>query len=140
MSDTPTRGKFTWCVETNKLIPFEDKRSDRACTIFNDEIPGGIQSMADCKFYTSKSELRKSYKRLGKYEIGNDEMKPNTRERDEAYDRKVEEVIEKAYYKLRDGNADLSEETRERCKIINHNLEHYNYDRREFDEDGNPRR
>lgn len=46
------------------------------------------QSMLDGKYYTSKSELRKTYRDAGMIELGNDEMKPFTRpERDRAGDR-----------------------------------------------------
>lgn len=61
------------------------------------------QSMLDGRMYTSKSELRKTYKAAGMIELGNDEMKPFVRpERDRKGDR---DAIERAISLVESGNA-----------------------------------
>ena len=61
------------------------------------------QSMLDGKMYTSKSELRKTYKAAGMIELGNEPMKEFKRpERDRAGDRAA---IERAINDVQNGNA-----------------------------------
>lgn len=112
-----------------------------APAVHPDEIMGGMKSMADCKVYTSKSAYRRSLREQGFIELGNDEdtRRPEhwTEHRD--YQERLEGDAEQAWYAVRDGMSPMTEIDRERCKAIDHNLEHYNFDRREFDEYGNPR-
>jgi hypothetical protein len=61
------------------------------------------QSMLDGKYYTSKSELRKTYKAAGMIELGNEPMAEFKRpERDRKADR---EAIERAIEMVESGNA-----------------------------------
>lgn len=61
------------------------------------------QSMLDGKYYTSKSELRKTYRDAGMIELGNEPMKEFQRpERDRAGDRAA---IERAIDEVAAGNA-----------------------------------
>lgn len=61
------------------------------------------QSMLDGKYYSSKSELRKTYKAAGMIELGNEPMKEFTRpERDRAGDRAA---IERAIADVEAGRA-----------------------------------
>jgi hypothetical protein len=133
-----SRGKWKIDKETGKLVPYEKKSSVQTHGVIPDEIC--IESMVDGKIYTSKAELRRHYKRAGYIEKdkGYRVKQENTYE---SYDYKaqLEEDAARAYYAVRDNMAPLSELDRERCKIINNNLENYNYDRRYFDDDGKPR-
>lgn len=133
------RGEWTIDRETGKLIPYEGakKRENASAYVITDDVPEGIQSMVTKRWYTSKGRLRQEYKDLGHIEIGNTNWEPEKVD-DPNRDRDIEIEVEKAYYAVRDGMAPLTELDRERCKMANHNLEHYNYDRREFDDDGNP--
>lgn len=137
---TGIRGKWTWDVENQCLKDFvEVKKEVNAPYVLVDEIPGGIQSMADGLMYTSKRRLRDAYRRLGKEEVGNDKshLEPVKKEKDPRYEEKLREDIARSYYEVRDGNAPLSEFDKARCEIINRNLKEYNYDNRPRDESGN---
>lgn len=132
------RGKWTIDKETGKLIPFEKKASVQTHAVIPDEIC--IESMVDGKIYTSKAELRRHYKRAGYVEKDKGyRVTPDNPYESREYREKLEEDTARAFYAVRDGMAPLSELDRERCKLLNHNLEHYNYDRRYYDDDGNPR-
>ena len=132
------RGKFTICKETGKLVPYEKKLSVETHAVIPDEIC--IESQIDGKIYTSKRELRRHYKREGFIERDKGyRSKPVNLYETEEYKAQLAEDATRAYYAVRDNMAPLSELDRERCKMINHNLEHYNYDRRDLDDDGNPR-
>jgi len=136
------RGKWTIDKETGKLIPFEKHRAENtAPAVIDDSIPGGIESMVDGKIYDSKAALRAHYRRAGVVEKGNDHvyLKKEHWSETEEYQRRLEEDSVRAWYEVRDGMAPLTELDREQCRIINHNMEHYNYDRRKLDRDGNPR-
>ena len=71
----------------------------------------GLQSMADGRRYTSKSELRKGYRRAGVEEVGNDSsLKTHVSERkvapektDREIDADITEAIDKAHAELTDG-------------------------------------
>lgn len=131
------RGKMIYDRETGKMVPVTKPDTPRAPAVITDEIPGGIRSMADRKTYTSKSELRASYRRLGKIEIGDEVNYPVRQERDPNYDAQLERDIEESYYAVRDGNAPLSEFDRHNCEIINQQIRD-SYDTCERDEFGNP--
>lgn len=133
------RGKWTIDKDTGKLVPAgESKPRQQTPGIITDEIC--LESMVDGRIYTSKSKLRQHYKREGyvEKEKGYVPKRENPYESREYLER-MEEDAARAYYAVRDNMAPLSELDRERCKIINHNMEHYNYDRRYYDDDGNPR-
>lgn len=135
------RGHFTINKETGELIPVEKSKPKQVTTVIEDTIPGGLESMVDGKIYDSKSALRAHYKRAGVIEKGNDHvyLKKEHWSETEEYQRKLQEDSERAWYEVRDGMAPLTELDREQCKIIDHNMEHYNYDRRKLDRNGNPR-
>lgn len=135
------RGKFIIDKETGKLVPYGKQEKEIAPEIITDEIPGGLKSMVNGKIYTSKYRLREHYRQVGVTEIGNEtnfSYKYNMYE-DHKYKKQLEEDAHRAYYEARDGMAPLSELDKERCAVIDRNLEHYNYDRRERDESGKPR-
>lgn len=135
-------GFYRWDDEQKKIVKIAPSRvAVRAHYVVTDEIPP-TKSMASGKIYTSKRALRAEYKRLGAIEIGNDEFPnrdPEAHYKTHEYQRQMEEDAHRAYYDVRDGMAPLSEYDKHRCEIINHNLKHYNYDRREYGPDGKPR-
>lgn len=94
------------------------------------------QHMKDGKWYTSKREFRKTTRRYGCEEIGDQIDWRNKPTKDPKQEQKLEEAVGRAYYQVRDGMAPLSEFDKERCKIINRNIREHNYDRREYDRDG----
>lgn len=132
------RGKYTYDTEKKCLVPYEPAEKPLELhAVIADEIPGGMESMVDGRIYTSKALYRQHLRERGFVEKGNDRAifhAEGTRE----YDRQIEEDAQRTYYELRDGMAPLSELDRERCKIADHALEHYNYDRRHYDDDGRP--
>lgn len=101
--------------------------------VLTDEMPG-TKHPGNRRIYTSKAAFRRATKALGLEEIGNEEIKDTPQVRKE--DPKLEEDIGRAYTMVRDGMAPLSEFDKERCKIINKNLENYNHDNRERNSDG----
>lgn len=120
-----TRGHWTWDDATQSLIPYRPERPRMAPAVITDDIPGGVRSMADSLTYTSKSKLRESYRRLGKTELGNDadyETKPDPADERRANEQRLAD-IERAWYDIRDGNAELTEKDRARCKELNERLE-----------------
>lgn len=140
-----TRGKFT-CVQDAegnfRIMPVESetRRPLEAPAIQTDEIPDGIQSMVNGQWFYSRSRYRQHLKETGHIEIGNEEIKPGPHwSEDPIYQRQLKEDAARAYYEARDGMAPIDELTRERCRQMDRNLEHYNYDRRELDEYGRPR-
>lgn len=117
----------------------EEKKVVNAPYVITDEIPGGIKSMANGLYYTSKSKLRQSYRDLGFIEVGNDteySSRPDPGKEERAA-LKLEEDIAKAFYECRDGMSPLSELDKARCAIQDKTIKEYNFDRREYDADGN---
>ena len=101
-----------------------------------------MQSMADCKFYTSKALYRQSLKEQGFIEVGNNTegLKSNVNPFEtEAYQKQLKEDMTRSYYECRDKMAPLSELDRERCKRINKQTRGTDYDRRERDRSGRVR-
>lgn len=131
------RGRFKWDAEKGCLVPVEKPARVESHAVHTDEMEP-MQSMADCKFYTSKSAYRRSLKEQGFIEVGNDVdgFKPKNVFETPEYMEQLREDMTRSYYEVRDGMAPLSELDRERCKRINHYNEHYNYDRRDRDRDG----
>lgn len=120
-----TRGRWTWDNATQKLVPYVPERPRPTAQVITDDIPGGIRSMADSQTYTSKSKLRESYRRLGKTELGNDadyEVKPDPADIHRADERRRAD-LERAWYDVRDNNAELSEKDRARCRELNDRLD-----------------
>lgn len=133
-----TRGKWTWSTEQNCLVPAtETKRPAEAPNILTDEMEP-LESMVDGSIWTSKARYREHLRANGLIEKGNDKAKLDTRHftETEEYERQLKEDSERTYYAVRDGMAPLTELDKERCKIMDHNLREYNYDRRETDERG----
>lgn len=130
------RGKFTYDVEQKCLVPAPEERKREVHHVITDDIPDGLESMVNGQIFTSKARYREHLKLHGYIEKGNDEA--TYYEDTRAYDEQLAEDAERAWYEVRDGMAPLSELDRERCKIMDHNREHYNYDRREYDDFGNP--
>ena len=119
----PIRGWFKIDHETGELVQLNGEPKQKKTLIVGDDLPEPLESMADGRTYTTKSGLRRSYKRAGLEEVGNMKpesyvSKPKGTSREE-YERDV--AI--AYTQVRDGMAPLSEMDRERCKIINRQLE-----------------
>lgn len=137
--------------DTGKLLPASEwyqknyRPVKKAPGIICDEIPA-TWNHEDCRYYTSKSELRAANRRLGLTEVGDQTdyvrklaKRPGPKEllEDAAFDRELERVVSEAYYSTRDGTNGLPEHVKERCRIQDRNLEHYNYDNRRYDEFGN---
>lgn len=131
------RQKFTWDEKNNCLVEITEKPKVDAFTFLPDDIPEGIESMVNGQIFTSRGRLRQHYRDSGVIEKGNDKAAPPDR-RDE--ERRRQERLERdgveTYYGLRDGTIPMDDLTRERCKIIDHNQEHYCYDRRPITDDG----
>lgn len=144
INNRPIRGRWKFDEKTKKMVPYEPppKPEVNAPYVITDEIPGGIRSMADRKTYTSKRKLRDSYRRLGYVEVGNEvealRARAEKRDPDPKYEENLEADLEQAYTDIREGNAELSELDKERCKIINKQFKE-NLSVRELDEAGNPR-
>jgi len=135
-----SRGKFTWDEKLGKLVPYGEQPKTETHGVITDEIEP-LESMVSGRIHTSKASLRAEYRRYGVIEKGNDHRtdKPVHFTETDAYQRQLEEDATKAWYAVRDGMAPLTELDKERCKIMDHNMENYSYDRRERDRDGNPR-
>lgn len=92
-----------------------------------DEMLDGVMSMTGSgKTYYSKSELRAEYKRMGYEEIGNDTSHltaPKESIYTDKYVRELERDVAESIEQVRYNQAPLSEFDRERCKIINHQIE-----------------
>lgn len=134
-------GRYFLHPETSEWVRIEKlpPREQKAPYVHMDEIPGGLKSMVDRQLYYSKAKLRRHYRNAGVVEIGEETNFVYNREdkfNHAAYMRQLEEDSARAYYEVRDNMAPLTELDKERCKIINNNLEHYNYDRRERKPDG----
>lgn len=59
--------------------PKETKRSHLAAPMIISDTQEDIKSMADGKYYSSKSEMRKGYKAKGLVEVGNDAPTTNSK-------------------------------------------------------------
>lgn len=133
--------KYTWSPERGlHECNTETKREVAAPAVQADEMEP-MQSMADCKFYTSKARYRQSLREQGFLEVGNDvdgfkEVNPFETEE---YDKQLREDLTRSYYECRDKMAPVSEFDRERCKRIDRNNRKTDYDRRERYRDGRPR-
>lgn len=73
------RGRWIWDNSKQDLVPADEYRPpNRARSslpspmVIGDTMEEGVQSQLDGKIYTSKSELRKTYRRAGVLEVGND--------------------------------------------------------------------
>lgn len=59
------------------VVPSAVARGSFPAPMMNlDTIPGGVQSMVDGLYYTSKSALRRSYRAAGVVEVGNEPIRP----------------------------------------------------------------
>ena len=130
------RGKFTWDGE--KLVPVEEAKPKETHFVIDDEIPGGMQSMADCKIYTSKARYRQSLREQGFIEVGTNHegFKPKNPFEEYDYQKQLKEDCARAYYEARDKMAPLSELDRERCRRIDKDRARSDYDRRERERNG----
>lgn len=141
--DRPQRGKWIVSRETGKLEPYTEppKREVNAPSVIVDDMEPTWHP-CNGRYYTSKSEFRRITKMYDCEEIGTeiDWRPPNyEKEKKAKQEKETEEEIAKAYHAIRDNMAPLSELDKARCKIMDRNLEHYNYDNRERDEHGNIR-
>lgn len=134
--------KYSWSAERGLYeVNTETRREVDAPAVQADEMEP-MQSMADCKFYTSKSVYRRSLKELGFIEVGNnvEGLKPSENLFEtKKYNDQLKEDMTRAWYEVRDKNAPLSELDRERCKRIDRNTKRTDYDRRTRDSDGRVR-
>lgn len=129
------RGK--WGADKNgNLIPYVEppKRDVNAPMVIVDEMDPML-SMADRRIYTSKRRYRDSLRRHGFIEVGNETNYVPKREEDPKYEENLRADIARAAYDVRDGNAELTEFDKERCKIVNKQIRD-SYDTRERDELG----
>lgn len=82
--------------------PRSEARSSLAVPYFICDSMDETQSMLDGKYYTSKSELRATYKAAGMIELGNEEMAPfKAPEKDRKGQR---DAIERAICEVEAGN------------------------------------
>lgn len=133
------RGHYKWDAKTKKMIKCEPEkpREVNAPFVLTDDMPA-TKHMGNQKFYTSKRRFRDATKAGGWEEVGNEVNHRAAAPIDPRAEEKLEAEITKAYYAVRDGQAELSELDKERCKIINKNLKEYNHDRRAVGPDGKP--
>lgn len=97
------RGRWIWDDRINQLVEASEyrrsppKRSELpAPMIIGDTMEEGVQSQLDGKIYTSKSQLRKTYKQAGVTEVGNDpaRLKPFKKPRPDR--KQIRTSVEKA--------------------------------------------
>lgn len=134
---------FRYNSETGAWEEFDPKTQRKvveAPTVHQDEMEP-MQSMADCKFYTSKSRYRQSLREQGFIEVGNNDegfkdVNPfETRE----YREQLKEDMTRAWYEARDKMAPLSDLDKARCKRIDQQNKRNSYDRRERERNGRVR-
>lgn len=132
------RGLFKWDDERKCLVKVDKAPRIQTHAVHCDEMPP-MQSMVDGSLWTSKAAYRAHLRRHGKIEVGNEtgfQYRPDPRD-EEREEEQIRETCAQAYYDLRDGNAELDELDRERCKAIDRNNERYVHDRRPRDRYGN---
>lgn len=133
--------KYSWSPERGLFeVGAEPKREVEAPSVMPDEMEP-MQSMVDCKFYTSKSAYRRSLKEQGYIEVGNDVdgfKKTNVFETKE-YDAQLKEDLTRSYYECRDKMAPVSEWEREKFRRMDRNSKRYGHDRRERGRNGRTR-
>ncbi len=133
--------KYSWSQERGLFeVNSEKKEEVAAPTVHADEMEP-MQSMADCKFYTSKSAYRRSLREQGFIEVGNDVdgfKRTNVFETKE-YDAQLKEDMTRAFFECRDKMAPISELEREKFKRMDRQRQRTDYDRRERERNGRVR-
>ena len=125
-----SRGRYFWDKVSKTWVDIDlapsDMSPDAAKNIFTSDTIEPTRSMIDGKLYTSRSKIEQHYRDHGKICIGNEKFPaPQPRQMPDP-EHHVQEAIRQVTW----GEAKLSEYDKHRCKIINHNLRNYNYDRR----------
>lgn len=126
---------------TGELIEFDPREKKEvdvdAPFVIQDEMEP-MQSMADCKYYTSKAIYRRSLREQGFIEVGNDVdgFKSENVFETKEYNRQLKEDMTRSWYEVRDGMAPLSELDKARCKRIDNNMTRQDNDRRSRDRNG----
>lgn len=134
----PIRGRWKWDEKLNALVPYVEPPRPIVHSVITDEMDPARHNVTR-RWISSKKEYSRETARTGWTEVGNEEIKAydGPPPPPPGYEEKLRDDAEKAYEGLKNNNMYLDEPTRERCKLIEHNLEHYNYDRRPRDFDGN---
>lgn len=121
-----TRGHFIWDTETCSFKEYEPKYQPMAADapfVVTDEMAPTL-SHADGKYYTSKSKLRREYKRLGVVETGGrPKWKPPTKLKSDING--IRDSVAKALNDARYGMAPLTEREKELCKQENRKFQEY---------------
>lgn len=134
--------KYTWSEELGKLVEVEREtpRDVDAPAPLQDSMEP-MQSMADCKFYDSKSKYRQSLRDLGYIEVGNDVdgFKPKNPFETRQYQEQLKEDLTRSYYECRDKMAPVSEYERSRFTRMDRDRQRSDYDRRDRDRTGRTR-
>jgi hypothetical protein len=118
------RGKWSQDSTTGELVPYVEKPKPVAPHIIFDYCEPFI-SHHNGQVYTSKKKYRADLKRDGFTEVGNDIEAANKlaekidRDKDEAYQRQLQDDIEKAINDVKYGEAPLSELDKEVAKRRN---------------------
>lgn len=129
------RGRWIYDKALGRVVPYEEYQSPEvnAPNVVTDEMPPTFNH-ADCQIYTSKRKMRDSYRRLGKVEVDENWRAPAPGPRPGHTKEDIERAVAKAYNAVKYGHAPLSEFDKERCKIINRQIEN-SYDTRNRDPD-----
>lgn len=104
------RGRWIWdeskgqLVDADSYVRTPPKRSTlSAPMLIRDEMPP-VQSQLDGKMYDSKSHLRKTYRKAGVVEVGNDPQRFAPRTKPKPDRKKIVESIEKAKARVERGD------------------------------------
>lgn len=112
----PIRGRWIWDTSKNDLVSADEfvrpqtKRSSLSAPSVMRDSMEPVQSMLDGKMYDSPSMLRKTYKRAGVEEVGNDPQRHRLFKRKPVDRSKVVQSIEKATARVERG--DYTEQTK----------------------------
>lgn len=110
------RGRWIYDYEKGELVDADEycrpnlKRSNLPAPGIIGDIMEPVQSMLDGRMYDSKSHLRRTYKRAGVLEVGNDPQRHKPFQRPKPDKRGIKTSIEKAEAKVSRG--EYTEKTR----------------------------
>ncbi|BAB48038.1 hypothetical protein [Mesorhizobium japonicum] len=79
-----------------KVETAKPKRSALSAPMINSDTMSETQSMLDGKYYTSKSELRKTYRQAGVEEVGNDPARLRRRQKPKVDRKAIKDTVQKA--------------------------------------------
>jgi hypothetical protein len=104
------RGRWIWDESKQDLVPAhlyhrpnKTRSSLPAPMVIGDTMEEGVQSQLDGKIYTSKSELRKTYRQAGVTEVGNDPQRLKPFKKPKPDRKAIRTSVEKAAARFNNG-------------------------------------